>query len=108
MRVLGKVGRFIGECVGEFVLEALVCLVAVGLLLGVAFLGTAAYAASPVGTVTAGAGLLAVAGYGGVQYARGPAGRRKGWPAGTALAVFCALAAGAGLVTYCGCWQVLG
>ncbi|NML48935.1 hypothetical protein HHL19_00945 [Streptomyces sp. R302] len=105
--MLGKTGRFFGEFVGEVVGEFLLCALAVGLLLGVVFLGAAAYAASPVGALAGGAGLLALAGYGGVQYARGP-GRRQGWLAGTALAVFVALAGGAGLVTYCGCWQLLG
>lgn len=107
MRVLGKIGRFLGEFAGEVVGELLLCALAVGLLLGVAFLGAAAYAASPVAALAGGAGLLAFAGYGGVRYARG-AGRRQGWLAGAALAVFVALAGGAGLVTYCGCWQLLG
>ncbi|MFB6829345.1 hypothetical protein [Streptomyces hydrogenans] len=107
MRALGKIGRFFGEFAVEVVGELLLCALAVGLLFGVAFLGAAAYAASPVGALAGGAGLLAVAGYGGVQYARG-SGRRQGWLAGTALAVFVALAGGAGLVAYCGCWQLLG
>ncbi|MER5736237.1 MULTISPECIES: hypothetical protein [unclassified Streptomyces] len=106
MRALGKIGRFFGEFVVEVVGELLLCALAVGLLFGVAFLGAAAYAASPVGALAGGAGLLGLAGYGGVQYARG-AERRKGWLAGTALAVFVALAAGAGLVAYCGCGPLL-
>lgn len=102
------VGRGIRKFLGELVLEVVggtvVCLLILGVLLGIASLGRAAYAASPVGTAVAGVLLVAVAGYGGVEYARGPRdGARRGRLAAAAVAVFGTLAVLAGLAMYCGC-----
>ncbi|WP_328944562.1 hypothetical protein OG259_26735 [Streptomyces sp. NBC_00250] len=108
MRVLVKVakgvGEFVGELVGEAVLEALACLLVLGTLLGVGFLVIQGMRVSPAGTATAGGLFVLFAGYGAVQFLRGPERRGKGRLAAAGAGTFGALLVLAFLALYCSCW----
>lgn len=104
MKVAKGVGEFVGELVGEAILELLGCLLVIGVLFGVGFLVVQGMRVSPAGTVTAGGLFVLFAGYGAVQFVRGPERRSKGRLAAAAAVTFGSLLVLAFLALSCSCW----